>query len=289
VQTTASTAPAPTASTNPTPPATSQNPAERWIEAKARVTARIKLLALPDAAVTLVGAGVIALSAVEQLLAIGRVSAPLLDAVIAHVETDPWVAERLTRQPGWVIDAAAREADGKVFVAHLTSVEQHDVKLLKLGKKAEALWEQAGELCKQLDRYSYGPTVRFADVEVDQARAAGVTIEFETGAPLIADRTLYRELVKQAIARTVSELEQKLADREAERKQSRPMNRTEPADPAREARKDHDHQLRELAEQAHGVNVDVGTSLLNGLSTVEPDDMDVARFFVLCGCPQCAR
>ena len=49
--------------------------------------------------------------------------------------------------------------------------------------------------------------MRFSDEEVDQARAAGVTIEFEHGAPLIVDRSLYRELVKQAIARTVSELE----------------------------------------------------------------------------------
>jgi hypothetical protein len=174
-----------------------------------------------------------------------------------------------------VIDAAAREANGKVFVAHLTSVEHYDMTQLKLGKKADALWEQASELTTQLDRYSYGPTVRFADVEVDQARAAGVTIEFETGAPLIADRTLYRELVKQAIARTVSELEQKLADRTAERKQSRSVKQTDPADPAREARRDRDCQLRELAEHAHGVNIDIGTGLLNGLSTVDPDDMDV--------------
>jgi ParB/RepB/Spo0J family partition protein len=248
---------------------------------KARVTARVRLLALPEPAIALVGAGVIPLSAVEQLLAIGRVSAPLLDTIVAHITTEPWVAERLTSQPGWLIDAAARAAGGAVFVASMTTVDRYDVAALKLGKKTDALWEQAGELANQLDRYSYGPTVRFADVEIDQARAAGVTIEFDRAAPIIADRKLYRELVKQAIARTVAELEQKVADRAAERTQSRSSNRNEPADPAREAKRERDRQLRELADQAHGVNLDVGASLLNGLSTVDPAaDMDVARFLV---------
>jgi hypothetical protein len=33
-----------------------------------------------------------------------------------------------------------------------------------------------------------------------------VLIEFERGTPIICDRSLYRELVKQAIVRTVDEL-----------------------------------------------------------------------------------
>ena len=65
---------------------------------------------------------------------------------------------------------------------------------------------------QQLDRCAYGgPRVRFSGEEVDQARAAGVTLEFERCAPLIVDRSLYRELVKQAIARTVTELEAQVA------------------------------------------------------------------------------
>jgi hypothetical protein len=43
--------------------------------------------------------------------------------------------------------------------------------------------------------------VRFTDADVDQARAAGVLIEFERGRPIIVDRALYRELVKGAIKR----------------------------------------------------------------------------------------
>jgi hypothetical protein len=124
--------------------------------------------------------------------------------------------------------------------------------------------------------------VRFSDQEEDQARAAGVTIEFEHGAPLIVDRSLYRELVKQAIARTVSELEARVADEAAERQASRSARSGEPADPLAEAERDERRQLRVCGEQAHGVNLDLGAGLLSGLSTVDPADMNVARFYVLC-------
>jgi hypothetical protein len=52
--------------------------------------------------------------------------------------------------------------------------------------------------------------VRFTEQDVDQARAAGVLIEFERGRPIIVDRPLYRELVKGAIKRTHAELEAKV-------------------------------------------------------------------------------
>jgi hypothetical protein len=38
--------------------------------------------------------------------------------------------------------------------------------------------------------------------------------------------------------------------------------------------------MRAIAEQAHGANLDLGTGLMNGLATVDPADMAVARFFV---------
>src|SRR5450755_223848 len=147
---------------------------------KQRVTARIKLLELPEQAQQLTGQGVIPLSAVEQLRSIGQVSPELLEAVIAYLgDGNEWAAERLAREPGWVIDAALRGGTVKVFAAHLSQVDGRELAGLKLGKKTDALYERAGELSKQLDRYAYRPTVRFADAEVDQARAAGVTIEFE--------------------------------------------------------------------------------------------------------------
>ena len=185
-----------------------------------------------------------------------------------------WAAERLTREPGWVLDSALRSGNSKVFAAHLGGrVDSHDIASLRLGKKAEAAYERAGELTRALDRYAYHVDVRFDDSEIDQARAAGVVIEFERSAPIIVDRSLYRELVKAAITRTVAELEAKVAAREQERKTARQSQKSSgaPADPAAEAEREHRQRMRRAPDQAHGVNLDVGAGLLNGLSTVDPD------------------
>jgi len=48
------------------------------------------------------------------------------------------------------------------------------------------------------------------------------------------------------------------------------------------AKRERDAQLRELTDQAHGANLDLGHALVHNLATVDPNDMDVARFFVLC-------
>ena len=180
-----------------------------------------------------------------------------------------------------MLDSALRSGNSKVFAAHLTYVAGYEVAELRLGKKAEAAYERAVELNRTLDRYA-SLQVRFEDSEVDQARAAGVVIEFERSSPIIVDRSLYRELVKAAITRTVSELEAKVAAREQERKAARQSQKTTgaPADPAAEAEREHRGRMRELSDQAHGVNLDVGAGLLTGLSTVDPADATVARFFV---------
>lgn len=248
---------------------------------KARVTARMKLLELPEAAQQMVGDGVIALSAVEQLRAIGTVSAPLLDAVIAYLaDGNEWAAERLARQPGWVLDAALRDSDTKLFAEHLTEINDHDIAALRLGKNTDALYGTAAELHRRLDRYAYGgPRIRFSDSEVDQARAAGVTIEFEHSAPVIVDRSVYRELVKQAISRTATDLEAQVIAREAEKKAARQSTAGQPPDPLDEAQSVERDRLRVATEQAHGVNLDIGAGLINGLASVDPSDINMARFF----------
>lgn len=112
-----------------------------------------------------------------------------------------------------------------------------------------------------------------------------MVIEFERGWPLIVDRPLYRELVKQAIARTVTELEARVAERAAEKQAQRRATAELPTDPGVEARREEQRALREIAESAHGVNLDLGAGLLTGLSTVDPADLTVARFLPLCGSP----
>jgi ParB/RepB/Spo0J family partition protein len=247
---------------------------------KARVTSRVKILELPERAQQMIGEGVIHLAAVDQLRAIGTVAPELLEALIAYVDDgNAAVASRLASQPGWVLDAALTHGERKVFAAHLSTVDSREIAELRLGKKTDELYAEAEKLHKQLDRHACGPpTVRFADEDVDQARAAGVLIEFERSSPLIVDRSLYRELVKAAIKRTHATLEQKVADRAAERSTSKASNK--PVDPAAVAKRDRDAQMRELADQAHGVNTDLGHGLLNTLASVAPADMDVARFFV---------
>lgn len=125
---------------------------------KARVTARVKILELPERAQEMIGAGVIALSAVDQLRAIGRVSPALLDAVVAFLaDGNEWAAERLAREPGWVLDSALRQGDVKVFAAHMSQVGAHEIAELRLGKKTEELYAEAEKLHKQIDQDAYGP------------------------------------------------------------------------------------------------------------------------------------
>jgi hypothetical protein len=204
--------------------------------------------------------------------------------VVAFIDDgSEWAGERLAREPGLVLDSAIRHGGGKTFAAYLHSVSPHEIADLRLGKRAEAQLAEAERVHKQLDRYAYGPPqIRFNDSDVAQARAARVLIAFEQGRPIIVERPLYRELVKGALNRTVDELAARAAAAAEQQKRDRRAGKP-PADPLTAARRERDRQLRELADQAHGANLDLGAALLTGLSTVDPADMNVARFFVLCG------
>jgi hypothetical protein len=105
-----------------------------------------------------------------------------------------------------------------------------------------------------------------------------VLIEFERGAPIVCDRSLYRELAKQAIARTVEELRDRKTKRDAERAQARTAGGGERT-PAQELEADHRATTRELTARAHNTNLDLGAGLLQELAVVDPDSLDVARFF----------
>ncbi|MBJ7331460.1 MAG: ParB/RepB/Spo0J family partition protein [Solirubrobacteraceae bacterium] len=248
---------------------------------KARITARVKILELPERAQQMIGDGVIPLSAVDQLRSIGSVAPDLLDVLVTYLDGEnAWAAERLAREPGWVLDAAmSQSSDRRVFAAYLDRASAYEIAELRLGKKTDRLYADAEKLHGQVDRYAYGPPdVRFTDDDIDRARAAGVLIEFERGRPVIVDRAVYRELVRDAIKRTVTELEAKVADAAAAKKSARAS--TKPADPAALAKRERDAHLRELTDQAHGVNLDLGHALLHDLAAVDPTDITVARFFV---------
>jgi hypothetical protein len=254
---------------------------------KNRVTARVKILELPERAQQLIGEGVIHLAAVDQLRAIGNVAPGLLDALTAYLDDgNAWAAERLTREPGWVLDAAVTHSgDGKVFAAYLHSARSREIADLRLGKKTEQHYEQTEKLHKQLDRYAHvPPQVRFSDADVDQPRAAGVLIEFDgPGRPIIVDRALYRRARQdrdQAHARRTRG--QGRRGRQGEEDHARGEAARGPVTVAKRER---DAQLRELTGQAHGANLDLGHALIHNLTSVDPTDINVARFFVLCGRP----
>ena len=247
--------------------------------AKARVTARVKILELPEAAQHLVGDGVIALGAIDNLLAVGRVSPELLDALVAYINENRRAADRLSREPGWVLGQAMRGRQVKTFGAYLNQAGSHELEALRLGKKAAEQLAEAERLHRQLDRYAYGPpAIRFNEADVDQARAAGVLIEFEHGTPVICDRALFRDLAKSAIARTVEDLRERAAVAAATKRTGRSSDA--PADPLAGARAERDGRLRAAADNAHAANLDLGVALINGLTVVDPADPNVARFFV---------
>lgn len=124
------------------------------------------------------------------------------------------------------------------------------MKSLRLGKKTDALVTEAEQLHKQVDRYAYGPpTIRFTPADVDQARAAGVLIEFDSGPPIITDREAYRELCKQAIARTLADVKARVAKNgKAKRSAASKRERT----PREELDVEYRANLREITRQAHG-------------------------------------
>jgi hypothetical protein len=253
---------------------------------KARVTARMRLLELPDRAQRMVGAGELSLSCVEVLRQIGAVSRPIQELVVEYIDHDDtaWARDRLEAEAGWVIGQAIRAiGTSKTWAEYLTGFGTRDVAELKLGKVAEQQMAEIDELFKRLNPYAYSSRlVRFIDAEIDQARAAGVLVEFEHGAPIITDRKLYRELVKQALKRAVQEYREKAAAANEAKAAARKRSGATPNDPLADAKRAHREAIRGLSDQAHGVNLDLGTSLINGLSRVDPDDMAVARFFVLC-------
>jgi ParB/RepB/Spo0J family partition protein len=240
------------------------------------VTARAKILKLPAVGQQLVGIGEIPVSAIDNLLAIGEVSQPIVQAVVEAIATQQIGGSQLLHNAGWAIGQALRGAKG-TFGEYLNQLHHGDVKALRLGKKTEAAIAEAEQLHKQLDRYAYGPpAIRFSEQDVDQARAAGVLIEIERGAPIITDRELYRELCKQAVARTLADVKARVAEKgKAKRAATAKRERT----PREELDTEHRATLREITRQAHGTNLDLGAALLTQLASVEADDIDVARFF----------
>lgn len=242
------------------------------------VSARARILELPASAQRLLGSGELPLSSVATLEQIASCSPALCEKVLQAVTDGSIEGEMLASNPAWAIGHAVRENPGTVFAAYLNTLGTRDVEDLRLGRKAKSALAKAEELHRALDRHAYGPpAIRFSEQDLDRARAAGVLIEFEQATPIITDRDLYRDLVVTAIERTVKELMDRTQAREHERP-SRTSAREERS-PEQTLESEHRTAMRELTRRAHATNLDLGAALVNGLATVKPDDIDVARFF----------
>src|SRR3954470_18669797 len=250
-----------------------------------RVTARRRILELPEAAQTLVGSGEIPTAGIDTLLEIQTVSARLA-ALVAEVLAEASaegnaLGAQLARDPGWLVRQVLSYRPGVLF-AELAggTLYEDQVAELKLGKKTTALYADAKTLQGQLDRYAFGPPpVRLGEAELDQARAAGVLLELER-TQVILDRGVYRELVKAAVARTVEDLRARAAERATERRERKAASSGKRGrTPREEADVEHRAQAREFTRRAHNVNLDLGAALLDGLAAVDPASIDVARFF----------
>jgi ParB/RepB/Spo0J family partition protein len=245
----------------------------------ALVSARAKILDLPERAQQLLGSGALPVSAVGTLAKIAEVSPALCDAVLAQVAEENITGSEFANDPARAMGHALREGTGEVFASYLGTVGPHEIAELRLGKKTEAAYAQAEKLYKQANRYAYGPPpIRFNEIEVDQARAAGVLIEFEHGVPIITDRALYRELAKQAIESTLQDQRATKQADDTERSTRRAHGKQERS-PQEKLDTEHRATLRSLKGRAHGTNLDLGTALLQKLAVVDPGDIDVARFF----------
>jgi ParB/RepB/Spo0J family partition protein len=126
---------------------------------KRRVTARQRILELPETAQTLVGSAEIPVSGIDALLEIQAVS-PRLAALVAEVIAEAAaegnaLGAQLARDPGWLVRQALSHRPGELFVALAGGTLYEDqIAELKLGKKTSALYGEAKALHGQLDRYA---------------------------------------------------------------------------------------------------------------------------------------
>jgi len=254
------------------------------------VTRRVKLLELPDAAQRLVGDGTLSLESVEPMRVIAQASPALLDAAIDFItEHGEEIAPNdFVHAPLSILTAAVEATEGEVFAASLGVVPLKS-DLLSSDETTAALIAEARDLHKQINPYSYSdPTIRFTEAEIDRARAAGVLLEYGEENPLVTDLAVYQDLCQTAIAAGVEALKQQAAERAEEEAsifgasgaKDKPEPDDEPDDERTVQEKKHRAGMRRLADTAHGANLDLGDSLRNGLTVVDPADMAVARFFV---------
>jgi hypothetical protein len=135
-----------------------------------RVAARTKILKLSDAGQQLVGSGALPLGAIDNVLAVGDVSAPVMEAIVAAIGSQVIDGAQIAANPAWAIRQALG-VRGAPFAAPLGTLRS--IAGVGLGKRHTALMAEAEQLHRRVDPYAYGPPpVRFTVADVDQSPAA---------------------------------------------------------------------------------------------------------------------
>ncbi len=103
------------------------------------VSARAKILELPEIAQQLLASGMLPVGSVAMLSGIAAVSPALCEAALQSVADGEIDGEQFASSPGWAIGYALRNGAKGVFAAHLSSLGTHEIQELRLGKKAPQL------------------------------------------------------------------------------------------------------------------------------------------------------
>jgi ParB/RepB/Spo0J family partition protein len=254
---------------------------------KQLVTRRVKLLELPETAQRLVGDGTLTLATVDPMRVVAQANPALLDAVVEFIGecAEEIAPDDFVYQPLSILLAAVEATECDVFAAPLVAVPLKAVDLLPNDEPTAALITEARELHKQINPYSYAdPYIRFTEAETDRARAAGVLLEYGEETPVVTNLAVYQDLCRTAIAAGVEALKQQAAERTQEGESifdaTTKTEKPDPDDERTTLEKKHRAEIRQLAATAHSANLDLGNTLRSGLTTVDPDDINVARFFV---------
>jgi hypothetical protein len=251
---------------------------------KTRVTARVKILELPERAQQLIGEGAISLACVDQLRAIGTVAPQLLGAGDRLSRRRQRVGRRAPHARARL--GARRRRLPTVAAARCsppTCTPRARTRSPSCGwaKKTEQLYAQAEKLHKQLDRYAYGPpqVPLQPTPDVDRARPPACSSSSSAdGRSSSTARCTASSSRPRSSAPTTSSTPRRPA---AAQEKRHPREQAWPGGSGTVAKRERGRAAaRSSADQAHGANLDLGHALIHKLTSVDPTTSNVARFFV---------
>ncbi len=235
------------------------------------VSERLRLLQLPERAQEAIAAGKVPVAAEKHLRKVAAVSPRVAECVCELAQRDEVDGRDLVERFGEVLAGVeqAEFTDPPTFV----EVGHGGASILDLvsdQERAEALIER--QEAASPDRFYGRGSIRFAEADLDAARAAGCLLEFETGSgdwlhsqAWICDGEFAVDLAERVVERAEKEAA-KRAKEQAERAGAEVPDAGEGADPAevdRRRRAKEREDAKQAAGIARGFNLALGANLVN--------------------------